>query len=104
MILMSLTIFRNYVYNANATYQAFCFSSKLINILLKFLVTIHLIIKQIRKMVAYVRTGLINNIEQPELLEYSITPENILGEGGCGRVYAGRFRGNNVAIKVIGKS
>jgi len=66
-----------------------------------FFLTIHLIIKQIRKMVAYVRTGLINNIEQPELLEYSITPENILGEGGCGRVYAGRFRGNNVAIKVI---
>jgi predicted Ser/Thr protein kinase len=54
-------------------------------------------------MVAYVRTGLINNIEQPELLEYSTSPENILGEGGCGRVYAGRFRGNNVAIKVIGK-
>jgi len=68
-----------------------------------FFLTIHLIIKQIRKMVAFVRTGLINNIEQPELVEYSVRPENILGEGGCGRVYAGRFRGNNVAIKVIGK-
>jgi len=54
-------------------------------------------------MVAFVRTGLINNIEQPELVEYSVRSENILGEGGCGRVYAGRFRGNNVAIKVIGK-
>ena len=63
---------------------------------------IHLIIKQIRKIVAFVRTDLINNIEQPELVEYSTQPENILGEGGCGRVYAGRFRGNNVAIKVIG--
>ncbi|CBY34229.1 unnamed protein product [Oikopleura dioica] len=66
-----------------------------------FFLTIHLIIKQIRKMVAFVRTGLINNIEQPELVEYSVRSENILGEGGCGRVYAGRFRGNNVAIKVI---
>ena len=68
-----------------------------------FSVTIHLIIKQIRKIVAFVRTDLIMNIEQPELVEYSTARENILGEGGCGRVYAGRFRGNNVAIKVIGK-
>ncbi|CAG5091426.1 Oidioi.mRNA.OKI2018_I69.PAR.g13043.t1.cds [Oikopleura dioica] len=66
-----------------------------------FFLTIHLIIKQIRKIVAFVRTDLIMNIEQPELVEYSTRPENILGEGGCGRVYAGRFRGNNVAIKVI---